>query len=278
MAATMKTIHANGAAIPALGFGTWPLRGEACARIVSEGIELGYRHVDTAQGYDNESDVGAGIAASGVPRGEIFIATKVHPDRQSDGDLQASVEESLRKLRVDRLDLTVIHWPNPGVPVRQAIGALCDARRRGLTRHIGLSNFTIALIEEAVAAATEPLVAAQIEYHPFLDQSKVMAALRRHGMATIAYSPLALGRVVGEEAIEAIARAHGKSAAQVTIRWLLQQGDVVAIPKSSSRERLRENFEVFDFELTATEMATMAGLSSRGLRLVNEPGWVPRWD
>ena len=158
----MHTVHANGADIPVLGFGTWPVRGETCARMVREALRLGYRHVDTAQGYDNEADVGAGIADSGVSRSEIFITTKVHPERQGEGHLQTSLERSLVKLRVDQVDLTLIHWPNPAIPVGEAVRALCDAKRRGLTRHIGLSNFTIALLDEAAAAASEPLVTEQI--------------------------------------------------------------------------------------------------------------------
>jgi len=274
----MQTVDANGAKIPVLGFGTWPMRGDECRKAVSAGLKLGYRHVDTAQGYSNEEEVGDGILDSGVPRDRIFITTKVHPEKQGEGDLQASMEESLRKLRVDQVDLTLIHWPNPRIPVAEAVKALSNAKRRGLTRHIGLSNFTIRLLDQAVAAATEPLVTEQIEYHPYVDQTKMLAALRRHGMAITAYCPIALGRVVGDPAIEAIGRAHGKTAAQVTLRWLIQQGDVVAIPKSSKPKRLKENLDVFDFALTEAEMAAIGALKSRGLRLVNEPGWVPAWD
>lgn len=274
----MQTVSANGATIPILGFGTWPLRADECRRTVVAGLELGYRHVDTAQGYENEREVGEGIRDSGVPRDEIFITTKVRPERQGKGDLQASVEESLRKLGVDRVDLTLIHWPNPDIPVHEAIAALCDAKRRGLTRHIGLSNFTVANIEKSVAAATEPLVTDQIESHPFLDQSKVMSTLRGHGMATTAYCPIARGRVVGDPVLEAIGRAHGKSAVQVSLRWLIQQGDVIAIPKSSKAERLKECLDIFDFTLNDDEMAKIDALRSRRLRLVNEPAWVPEWD
>ncbi len=273
----MLTVHTGGAEIPALGFGTWPMRGETCARMVAEALKIGYRHIDTAQGYQNEADVGAGLAESGIARDAIFITTKVRPDRTSAKLLGKSVEESLRKLRTDRVDLLLPHWPNPSIPVAETIAALCEVKRRGLTRHIGLSNYTIALADEALRVATEPLVADQIEYHPLVDQTKLLAFLRGRGLATIAYSPIALGRVVGNPVIEAIAAVHGKSAVQVTLRWLIQQGDIVAIPKSSRPDRARENFDVFDFSLSDEEMTRIGGLK-RPHHLINEPSWVPAWD
>jgi diketogulonate reductase-like aldo/keto reductase len=273
----MLMVKAHGAEIPAIGFGTWPMRDETCARMVTEALRIGYRHIDTAQGYSNESDVGAGLKASGVRPEDVFITTKVHPERTSEAELVKSVEESLRKLGKDQVDLLLPHWPNPRIPVAETIRALCDAKRRGLTRHIGLSNHTIAMTEEALRAATEPIVAAQFEYHPLVDQKKLLAVLRSHGLAIIAYSPIALGRVVGNPVIEAIARAHKKTAAQVSLRWLIQQGDVVAIPKSSKPERARENFGVFDFALRDAEMAEI-GTLGRKEHLVNEPAWVRAWD
>jgi 2,5-diketo-D-gluconate reductase B len=273
----MQTVNAHGAAIPAIGFGTWPMRGETCARMVSEALRIGYRHIDTAQGYQNESDVGAGIAASGVSADDIFVTTKVTPERTSKALLVRSVEESLRKLRRDRVDLLLVHWPNPKIPVGETIAALCEAKRQGLARHIGLSNYTIALTEAALRVATEPLVASQIEYHPLVDQTKILATLRRHGLAIIAYCPIALGRVVGNPVIEAIAKAHGRTATQVTLRWLIQQGDVVAIPKSSKPARARENFGVFDFALSEVEMAEIA-TQRRPEHLVNDHALVPAWD
>jgi diketogulonate reductase-like aldo/keto reductase len=273
----MMTVKAHGAEIPAIGFGTWPMRGETCAKIVTEALRIGYRHIDTAQGYSNEAEVGAGLKASGIDPAKVFITTKVHPERTSEAELVRSVEESLRKLGKDQVDLLLPHWPNPRIPVAETIRALCDAKRRGLTRSIGLSNYTIALTGEALRLATEPIAAAQFEYHPLVDQTKLLTALRGHGLAIIAYCPIALGRVVGNPSIEAIARAHGKTAAQVSLRWLIQQGDVVAIPKSSKPERARENFGVFDFRLTDDEMAEIGKLG-RPEHLVNEPAWVPAWD
>lgn len=273
----MQTVDAQGAKIPAIGFGTWPMRGETCSRMVAEALRIGYRHIDTAQGYSNEEDVGAGLKASGVQRDAVFVTTKVRPELTSAARLVPSVEESLRKLGTDRVDLLLLHWPNPEIPVAESIAALCDARRRGLARHIGISNYTIALTDEALRVASEPIAAAQFEYHPLVDQTKLLAALRRHGLAIIAYCPVALGRVVGNPVLEAIGKAHGKTAAQVSLRWLIQQGDVAAIPKSSKPERARENFDVFDFTLTDAEMAEI-GTLGRKEHLINDRSLVPAWD
>lgn len=274
----LRSTTIGGAVIPKLGLGTWQLRGESCARIVSEALRLGYTHVDTAQGYGNEEAVGDGLAASGVSRESVFVTTKVQPQRMADGDLQRSVDESLRKLRVDRIDLLLLHWPNPKIPLSETIRALNEVKRDGRVSHIGLSNFTTRLLDEAWALTREPFVAEQIEYHPYLDQTKMLAALRAREMGIIAYCPIALGRVIGDPAIEEIARAHGRSVAQVALRWLVQQPDVIAIPKTAKLERLTENLGVFDFALTDAEMARMSALTRPGSRLVNEPQWVPEWD
>lgn len=274
----IPTLDANGAAIPRLGLGTWQLRDEVCERTVAAALRLGYTHVDTAQGYGNEEAVGAGIAASGVPRERLFVTTKVRPDRLGDGDLQRSVEESLQKLGVAQVDLLLLHWPNPAIPLAGSVRALNAVKRDGLVRHIGLSNFTSGLLEEAWRLTREPLVAEQIEYHPYLDQTRMRGALRSHAMALIAYCPIALGKVVGDPVIEAIAAAHGRTAAQVTLRWLVQQDGIAAIPRTSRVERLSENLAVFDFALDDAEMARMSALARPGSRLVNEPQWVAQWD
>jgi 2,5-diketo-D-gluconate reductase B len=272
----MQAVKANGAEIPILGLGTWPMRGDSCVRIVAAALKLGYRHIDTAQMYGNEDDVGAGIVASGVPRDEVFITTKVEREWVSAKRMPRSVEESLRSLGIDRVDLLLAHWPNPRVPVKETVSALSDMKRRGYTRHIGVSNYTVAMVEEAVRFSPEPIVANQIEYHPFLDQSKLIACNRRHGIATTAYSPVARGRVVGHGVIEDIAAAHGKTASQVTLRWLIQQ-DVIAIPKSSRLERLKENFDIFDFVLSDDEMERIFELGG-GRHIINDPSSVSRWD
>src|SRR5688572_12426199 len=240
------------------------MKGETCAMIVREGLKVGYRHIDTAQGYRNEAEVGEGLAASAVPRDEVFITTKIMPDNLGAGRLQRSVEESLKKLGVERIDLVLIHWPNPRIPLEETIPALNEVKRDGLVRAIGLSNFTIALLERAWSLTKEPFVAEQIEFHPFLDQRKIAAAIRARNMALIAYSPLALGRVTGDPTISSIAKKHARTPAQVTLRWLLQQPEIVAIPKTAKPERLRENFAVFDFELDDSDMAQMNALTREG--------------
>jgi len=273
-----RTLTVGEAIIPVLGCGTWELRDEQCTAIVAEALKIGFRHIDTAQGYDNEAAVGAGIRASGIGRDDVFVTTKVRPQLVSQGALQLSVEESLERLGLDYVDLLLIHWPNPAIAISESMAALSDAKRRGLTRHIGVSNFTIATLTEAIQVSPEPIVTNQIEYHPYLDQTRLLAAVRNHGLAVTAYCPIALGNVVGDPVINGIARAHGKTDAQVTLRWLIQQGDVIAIPRTSKVERLRENLDVFDFELTAVEMNSMRGLARQGSKIINQPGWVPAWD
>ena len=276
---SIPTLDGVGAsAIPRLGLGTWQLRGETCERIVDAALRIGYTHVDTAQGYGNEEAVGAGISASGIVRERLFITTKVQPQRMGDGDLQRSVEESLRKLGVSQVDLLLLHWPNPAIPLAESIRALNSVKRDGLARHIGLSNFTSALLVEAWRLTTEPFAAEQIEYHPYLGQALMHEALRARRMALIAYCPIALGKVIGDPVIEAIAASHGRSAVQVALRWLVQQDGVAAIPRTSRVERLSENLAVFDFELSEAEMARMGALARPGSRLVNEPQWVSQWD
>ena len=268
---------ASGAGIPQLGLGTWQLRGGTCTEIVAQALRLGYRHVDTAQGYGNEAAVGAGLAASGVARDDVFLTTKVQPQRMAAGDLERSVDESLARLGTDRIDLLLLHWPNPEIPLADSIHALNRVRRDGRARHIGLSNFTSAKLDEAWRLTQEPFAAEQIEFHPYLAQDIMLAALRRHEMAVIAYCPIALGRVIGDPVIEAIAAAHGKTSVQITLRWTVQQG-LIAIPRTSRAERLAENLAIFDFALTADEMARISALKRPGSRLVNEPQWVPNWD
>lgn len=271
----MPTVEANGARIPLAGLGTWDLRGRDCARLVEQAIRIGYRHIDTAQMYGNEREVGEGVRASGK-RSEVFVTTKVQPQNLSPPELVKSVKESLAHLRLTEIDLLLIHWPNPRVPLAETIGAMCKMKSDGYTRHIGVSNFTIALMKEAVSLSSEPLVCNQIECHPFIDQSAVIAAARSHGMAVIAYSPIAKGGAKSDAVLTEIGKAHGKSASQVCLRWLVQQG-IAVIPRTSKVERLEENFSIFDFELTADEMARVASLSGRNRRLVD---WAfsPKWD
>jgi 2,5-diketo-D-gluconate reductase B len=272
----MHVIEANGAKIPALGLGTWELRGRACARIVEQALKLGYRHIDTAQIYDNEREVGEGLRASGASREEVFLTTKVWTDRFAPNDLERSVKESLVRLRQPHVDLLLLHWPNPHVPLPETLGALAHARQLGLTRHIGVSNFTVALIEEAVKSCSEPLVCDQVEYHPYLDQTKVKAACTQAGLVLVAYSPIAKGRIKNDETLLRIGRTHRKSPAQVCLRWLVQQ-NVAAIPRTSRLERLSENIGIFDFELSEEEMDQIFRLGNAKGRLTDF-GFAPKWD
>ena len=272
----MQFVEANGARIPSIGLGTWELRGRTCARIVEQALRLGYRHVDTAQIYENERDVGDGLRASGVRRDDVFVTTKVWTTHFAPNDLERSAKESLVRLRMPQVDLLLLHWPNPQVPLAETLGALAHAKRMGLARHIGVSNFTVALIEEAVRACPEPLVCDQVEYHPYLDQTKVREACATNGMALVAYSPVAKGRIKNDETLTRIGRAHGKSPAQVCLRWLVQQ-NVSAIPRTSRLERLSENIDIFDFELSADEMDRIGRLATPGGRLTDF-GFAPKWD
>ena len=272
----MHVVEARGATIPMVGFGTWELRGRACARLVEQALRLGYRHIDTAHIYENERDIGEGLRASGVRRSEVFISTKVWWTHFAPRELERSAKESLARLRLSEIDLLSLHWPNPNVPLAETIGALCRMKKIGLARHIGVCNFTVALIEQAAKLASEPLVTNQIEYHPYLDQSKVTDACRAHGLAVTAYSPIARGKVHGDPVIERIAAAHKKTAIQVALRWLVQQ-KVIVIPRTSKVERLSENLAIFDFALSPTEMGEMSRLAKPYGRLVTA-AYAPDWD
>lgn len=274
----MDVIEAQGARIPAIGLGTWDLRGRHCARIVEQALRLGYRHIDTAEMYDNEREVGEGLHASGVSRDEAFITTKIWPSHFAPRELERCAKESLVRLRLSEVDLLLLHWPNPQIPLSETLGALGKMKSMGLARHIGVSNFTIALVQEAAQLSNEPLVCNQIEMHPFLDQAKVVAASRQHGMAVVAYSPIARGGARNDDTLKRIGKAHGKTGAQVSLRWLVQQG-VAAIPRTSKVERLSENLAVFDFTLSVAEMAEIAALASPGGRIVDFAfSGTPKWD
>jgi diketogulonate reductase-like aldo/keto reductase len=271
-------VEVHGARIPLIGLGTWNLRGTTCVRMVEQALRLGYRHVDTAEMYDNEREVGAGLRASGLARCQVFITTKIWPSHFAPRELERAVKESLARLQLAEVDLLLLHWPNPQIPLRETLGALSKVKRTGFARHIGISNFTVALIDEAARLAEEPLICNQVEVHPFIDQSKVIAACRRHGMATVAYSPVARGGVKSNKLLARIAEVHGKSAAQVSLRFLVQRG-IVVIPRTSRVERLLENLAIFDFVLSEAEMAEIAGLARRDGRIVDYAySGSPNWD
>lgn len=273
----MHNVNANGASIPALGFGTWALPEDRVQALVEHALAVGYRHVDTAQMYKNEKAVGAGIKTSGLARDEVFLTTKIWPDHFKADDFKRMADERLDLLGVDQVDLLLLHWPSKTVPLAETIAALNEVKAKGQARHIGVSNFTTKLIDEACRLSETPLVTDQVEYHPYLSQTKVLATLKKHGMALTAYCPIARGKVVDDSMLTKIGKGHGKSATQVALRWLVQQDGVIAIPRSSNEKRIEENLAIFDFELSAEEMRTIHAMGSPKGRVVNID-IAPEWD
>ena len=277
---TLPLVTANGAGIPPIGLGTSQLLKDVGVASVKSALQAGYRFIDTAARYDNEEAVGEGLRASGVARKDIFLLTKVYWTELAAADFKQSTEDSLRRLGVDHVDLLLIHWPNPKIPLAETVGALNDMKQRGLARHIGVANFTTALIEEAVRLSSAPLVVNQCEYHPYLDQSKVLAACRRHGMAFMSYSPLrqaGAGGPLEDPLIVKIAEAKGVSPAQVVLRWHLQQPGVIAIPRSTNPERIKANIDLEKFSLSDKEMAAISALARPDGRKI-KPAHSPTWD
>jgi diketogulonate reductase-like aldo/keto reductase len=273
-----QTFSANGASIPALGFGTSPLTGGLTAETVVAALNAGYRHIDTARKYGTEGEVGDAIRHSGVARSEIFLTTKVSHENLRPADFARSVEQSLKALQTDYVDLLLVHWPNPEIAPEEYMPALAKAKREGLARHIGVANFNIALLDRAVALCPEPLVALQAEYHPYLDQSKLLATVRRHGLVFIAYCPLGRGRLFSDPVLAEIAKARGRSVAQIALRWLIQQ-DVAVIPRTSNPARIADNAKIFGFTLSDEEMSRIAALKRADGRIANPVGRVPGgWD
>jgi 2,5-diketo-D-gluconate reductase B len=269
-------LRVHGADIPQIGFGTSGL-GEQAGEIVAAALKTGYRHIDTAWKYGTERGVGEGIRASGLRREEIFLTTKVSHEYLRAADFERSTEESLRNLQVDYVDLLLIHWPNPEIPLPEPVAALAKMKRTGLTRHIGVANFPVAMLDEAVRLCPEPLVTDQVEYHPYLDQTKLLAACRRHSIVLTAYCPLGRGRLINDPVIGEMASARGKTVAQIALRWLVQQ-DGVAIPRSSNPTRMAENLDVFGFTLSEDEMARIAALKRPDARIADPVGRAPAWD
>lgn len=272
----MQFVEAHGCRIPQIGLGTMTLTGDAGVKAMKAALEIGYRHLDTAAHYGNEKENGEALRASGVKRDDVFITTKIRPDHAMPDEFARVLEQSLANLQIPQVDLLLIHWPSKTVPIPLTIGALCKAKRDGKTKHIGVSNFTTALLDEAWAATTEPLVCNQIEAHPFINQDKVIAASKKRGMAVVAYVPIARGKVPGAEALERIGKAHGKSAAQVSLRYLVELG-LISVPRSTNPGHLRANLDVFDFKLSSAEMAELKNLNATSMRVVNPPH-APVWD
>jgi len=277
-APTSLPFTAEPGAIPAIGFGTGAMTGGMSAEAVALALKAGYRHIDAARKYGTEPAVGEAMRASGVPRADIFLTTKVSHENLRAADFAKSVDDSLAALKVDYVDLLLVHWPNPDIALGETMTALAKAKRQGLARHIGVANFNIALLDQAAKLCPEPLVVLQAEYHPYLDQKKLLAAARQRGLVFVAYCPLGRGRLFGDSVLAEIAKAHGRSVAQVALRWLLQQG-VAAIPFSSNPERIAANFDVFDFTLSDDDVRRIAALKRADGRIANPTGRVVGgWD
>jgi 2,5-diketo-D-gluconate reductase B len=273
------TLSAQGAKIPVVGYGTmlYPIP-ERAVELIAGSLECGYRHIDTARKYGSEKWVGEGIRASGVPRKDIWVTTKVTEENAKVDDFERSLDISLKTLGLDYVDLLLIHWPQPNVPLEETLGALAKARRSGLAKNIGVSNFTVALLDEAVGKCSEPLLTNQIEYHAYIRQDKVIATCRKHGLLVTCHVPLARGAILKDPVIMKVANSHGKTTAQVALKWLVQQPNIVVVPRALEHSEIKENIDIFDFELTGSEMDQISGLGDRNQRLVDPEVRRPVWD
>ncbi|CAN5619323.1 aldo/keto reductase [soil metagenome] len=259
---------------PAVGFGTYPLTGKTCIKAVKEAINNGYRHIDTAAIYNNESEVGTAIKESGVSRSEFFITTKVWYTDLQPKKLKLSAEESLQKLKTDHVNLLLIHWPAPEFNLEDSLDALMELLSQGKAQHIGISNFPPSLFKKACLHA--PIFTNQVEYHPYIDQDQLLEICEEHNVLLTAYSPLAKGKVLQEEVLTQIGRKYDKTPSQVTLRWLIQQHRVITIPKAASVEHQKINMDIFDFELSEDEIEKIFTLRS-GQRVI-QPAWDIDWE
>jgi 2,5-diketo-D-gluconate reductase B len=274
----MHSVVANGARIPAIGFGTYGMTRPDMLRMIPAALKGGFRHIDTAQIYRNEQEVGECIASSGIPRSDIFVTTKVWVTNYPESRFVSSVDESLAKLRTDYIDLLLLHWPHDSVPLAEQIGLLNKTVRAGKVRHIGVSNFNRRLLDQAIGLSAVPLVTNQFEYHPYLNQSLLIDATRKSGLAVMAYCAMAVGRVLTDPTIANIAASHRRTIPQIVLRWLVQQDQVVALSRTTNPDRITENLTVFDFELGEHDMAAIQTLARPDGRIVNPVGLAPVWD
>ena len=272
----MKEIKIKGATIPALGLGTFQLENETAYDITKAALSEGYRHVDTAQVYGNEEGVGRAIQEAAVPRNEVFLTTKVFRENLYKKDFIPSVEESLEKLKTDYVDLLLIHWPNANVPVEEYMQELMKVQEKGYAKYIGVSNHPTQLLDKVLATGAE-IITNQVEYHPLINQDKLHNYLREHELTLTAYSPIAQGKVMGNDTLKTIGEKYGKNEVQVSLRWLMQQDGVLAIPRTSKLSHLKSNISIFDFELTEPEMKQIDQLKAANMRVVN-PAFAPQWD
>jgi 2,5-diketo-D-gluconate reductase B len=272
----MDVITANGLRMPRLGFGTWRLSGRECQRAVESALELGYRHIDTGQMYGNETEVGAAIAASGVKREEVHVTTKVWNDSLAPDRLRAAMASSLDKLGLAYVDLYLIHWPSPDMDLPAALETMMALQQERKTRKIGVANFNVALLRQAVEEIRAPIAAVQFEYHVTLRQPPLLEYLRGQEIPIIAYSPLAKGQLTDDPDLRRIADKHEATPSQVALAWLWAQPDVALIPKSTRRERQKENMEATGLRLDAEDMRALDALP-KDRRVVN-PGFAGAWD
>jgi 2,5-diketo-D-gluconate reductase B len=276
--AATATVNVGGAKIPVLGFGTYGMSGSQLQNVLVAALQRGFRHIDTAQMYQNEADVGVAIRASGVPRDAIFVTTKVWVGNYIRQRFMASVDESLRNLQCDYIDLLLVHWPRGSASMEDQIEGLNRAVDSGKVRYIGVSNYNVAMMRAAAALSTHPLVTNQVEYHPFLDQTAVLQQVASGGSSLMAYCGMAVGRVFETQLLKDMAARHGRSVAQIVLRWLIQQPNVIALSRTEKIERLPQNTGIFDFALGDDDMATIGTLKSPGGRIVNPSQLAPAWD
>ena len=273
---TVPTIETQGIALPKLGLGTYRLQGEACRAAVESALDLGYRHIDTAEMYGNEEAVGAALAASAIPRAEIHVTTKCWHDNLAPDALRRAFDASLKKLRLDAVDLYLIHWPSRGMNLAATLEAMLKLKDEGRVRAIGVANFTVALLRQAVETIGAPIACNQVEYHVLLGQTKLLGAMRARNIPLVAYCPLAQGRLAQHPALDAIAKKHGAEPAQVALKWLLDQDGVCAIPKASRRQSQQANLGALKLTLDDADRAAIAALPKTE-RYVS-PGFAPDWD
>ena len=272
------TLAVGTARIPLLGFGTYGMFGPKLQLALVSALHQGFRHIDTAQMYENEVDVGAAIRAAGIPRKDVFVTTKVWVSNYPQARFSASVDESLRRLQSDYIDLLLVHWPRAGVSIEEQIGGLNRAVDAGKVRHIGVSNYNVEMMQTAVSISKHPLVTNQVEYHPFLNQDTLLAATNAIGLSLMAYCGMAVGRVFENPILKEIAARNGRTIAQIVLRWLIQQPRVIALSRTENLKRIPENMKVIDFELSNEDMRAITRLRVSGSRIVNPAHLAPVWD
>jgi 2,5-diketo-D-gluconate reductase B len=274
--ASMEYLQTQGISLPRLGLGTFRMQGDACRAAVESALTLGYRHIDTAEMYGNEEAIGAAIAASRVARGDLHVTTKVWNENLAPDAIRRSFEASLKKLRLDQVDLYLVHWPARHMNLPAMFETLLALKQEGRTRAIGVANFNIALLKTVVEQIKAPIACNQVEYHVMLDQTPLRKYLAAKAIPLVAYCPLAQGRVASDPTLTAIGRKHGASAAQVALKWLLDQDGVAAIPKASRSESQKANLGALNVGLDDEDIRAIAGLP-KDRRCVN-PGFAPEWD